>query len=215
MMGVIREEILTPHERRMTAYHEAGHALLAWILPEVDCVHKVTIVPRGRALGVTQMLPQEERLNMGERQLRSQLSVLLGGRAAEKIVFDEYTAGAESDIQRATGIARRMISSWGMSDVVGPAAFRSGEEHPFLGKEIHEQRQYSEATAHVIDQEIQKFLTDAQARATQLLTENRDKLDKLSEALLDKELLDSEEIAAVIGPAVPRKSAVIPKTAEM
>lgn len=210
MMGVIREEVLTPHERRMTAYHEAGHALLAWVLPDVDCVHKVTIVPRGRALGVTQFLPQDERLSMGERQLRSQLSVFLGGRAAEKIVFDEYTAGAESDIHRATAIARRMIAAWGMSEVVGPAAFRDGEEHPFLGKEIHEHRQFSEATAHVIDQEIQKFLVDAQNRAVQLLTENRDKLDKLSEALLDKELLDSEEIAAVIGPAVPRTSAVVP-----
>lgn len=210
MMGVVREEVLTPHERKICAYHEAGHALLAWILPDVDCVHKVTIVPRGRALGVTQMLPQDERLNMGERQLRSQLSVALGGRAAEKLVFDEYTAGAESDIQRATAIARRMIAYWGMSDVVGPTAFRDGEEHPFLGKEIHEHRQFSEATAHIIDQEIQKFLNEAQARAVTLLTENRDKLDKLTEALLDKELLDSAEIAAVIGPAVPRTSAVIP-----
>ena len=206
LMGVVREEVLNPHERRMTAYHEAGHALLAWILPEVDPVHKVTIVPRGRALGVTQFLPQDERMSIGERQLRSQLAVYLGGRAAEKLIFDEFTAGAEDDLRRATGIARRMIAYWGMSDVIGPAAFRDGEEHPFLGKEIHEHRQFSEATAHVIDQEIQKFLTTAQRQASSLLAENREKLDKLAEALLDKELIDTDEITNLIGPATPRSS---------
>jgi cell division protease FtsH len=210
IMGVKREEVLTFHERRMTAYHEAGHALLAWLLPDVDPVHKVTIVPRGRSLGVTHFLPQDERMSIGERKLKAQLIVYLGGRAAEKLTFDEFTAGAEDDLRRATAIARRMIAYWGMSDVIGPAAFRQGEEHPFLGKEIHEQRQFSEETAHVIDQEIQRFLTEAQTSATRMLEENRDKLTTLANALLEQELLDSEEIAKVIGPAVPRSSLADP-----
>ncbi|MBC7844354.1 MAG: ATP-dependent zinc metalloprotease FtsH, partial [Gemmatimonadaceae bacterium] len=151
LMGAKREEILTEHEKAMTAYHEAGHALIAWFLPDVDPVHKVTIIPRGRALGVTQLLPEEDRYHYGEKRMHAQMEMMLGGRAAEKLVFDEYSAGAEDDLKRATSLARRMVSHWGMSEKIGPVAFRQGEDHPFLGKELHEAREFSEETAHTID----------------------------------------------------------------
>lgn len=200
LMGVPREEVLNEKERRMTAYHEAGHALIAWMLPELDAVHKVTIVPRGRALGVTQLIPEEERYHYGETRLRSQLVMSLGGRAAEKLVFDEYSAGAENDLQQASSLARRMVSHWGMSEVIGPVAFRQGEEHPFLGKEMHEMRQFSEATAHVIDQEVQRFLNESARKAMAMLVEHRDKLEALTNALMTAEVMDREEIEKVLGP---------------
>lgn len=199
MMGAAREETLNEHEKEMTAYHESGHALLAWLLPDVDPVHKVTIVPRGRALGVTQLLPVEERYSVGEKLLHSQLVFAMGGRAAEKLVFDEYSAGAEGDIKQATHLARRMVAHWGMSESIGPVAFRQGEEHPFLGKEMHEMREFSEETARIIDQEVQRFLNEAADRATEMLIANRDKLDQLANALLEHEVLNSDEIATIIG----------------
>jgi len=199
LMGPIREEILNEHEREMTAYHEAGHALLAWLLPDTDPLHKVSIIPRGRALGVTQLLPDAERYNIGEKRLHSQLTFIMGGRAAEKLVFNEYSAGAEDDLNKATRTARRMVAHWGMSDVIGPVAFRQGEEHPFLGKEMHEHREFSEETAHAIDQEVQRFLTDASDQATRILTERRDDLDRLARDLLEKETLGHDEIMDLIG----------------
>ena len=205
LMGPKREEILNDHEKEMTAYHEAGHALLAWLLSDVDHVHKVTIIPRGRALGLTWLVPDEDRYNIGEARLHSQLAFMLGGRAAEKLVFDEYSAGAENDLQRATQTARRMVTRWGMSPAIGPVAFRDSEEHPFLGKEMHEQRDYSEDTARVIDAEVQRFLTQADRRAIEVLTQHRDKLDALTKALVEKESLDQDEIAAIIGVAVRRR----------
>jgi len=211
LMGPKREEVLNEREREMTAYHEAGHALLAWLLSDVDQVHKVTIIPRGRALGVTQLVPDEDRYNIGESRLHSQLAFMLGGRAAEKLVFNEYTAGAEDDLKRATQIARRMVSRWGMSNVIGPVAFRDGEEHPFLGKEMHEQREYSNETARIIDSEVQKFLVDADHRAVDVLTKHRDKLDALSKSLIEKESLDQEEIAEIIGIPAKRHASGTPK----
>lgn len=205
IMGAKREEILDDYEREMTAYHEAGHALIAWHTPEVDPVHKVTIVPRGRSLGVTEFLPDEERYHIGERRLHARLVTMLGGRAAEKLVFNEFSAGAEDDLKRASDLARRMIASLGMSEVIGPAAFRDSEEHPFLGKEIHEQRTYSEHTAQIIDQEIQRFLNAAQDSALQLLKKHRSDLDKVAEALLKSEILDREALTLLIGPPLPRK----------
>jgi cell division protease FtsH len=205
LMGPKREEVLGPKEREMTAYHEAGHALLAWLLSEVDSVHKVTVIPRGRALGVTQLMPDEDRYNIGEKRLHSQLAFMLGGRAAEKLIFNEYSAGAEDDLKRATQIARRMVTRWGMSVAIGPVAFRDGEEHPFLGKEMaSEHREYSDDTARVIDAEVQRFLIQADQRAVQILTENRDKLDALTTALVEKESLDIDEITAIIGPPASR-----------
>lgn len=199
LMGPKREEVLNQKERAMTAYHEAGHALVAWLIPDLDPVHKVTIVPRGRALGVTQLLADEERHHIGEQRLHSNLVLAMGGRAAEKLVFDEYSAGAENDIQQATDIARRMVAHWGMSETIGPVAFHQSEEHPFLGKEMHEMRQFSEETAHVIDQEMQRFVHEASLRATEILTEHRDKLEQIAQALLDREELDREEITAILG----------------
>jgi cell division protease FtsH len=202
LMGPKREEVLTAKEKSMTAYHESGHALLAWILPDTDRVHKVTIIPRGRALGVTQLLPEEDRMNIGESELHSRLIFMLGGRSAEKLVFDEYSAGAEDDLKRATQLARRMVTHWGMSERVGPVAFRGSEEHPFLGKEFHEQREYSEHSARVIDEEITRILNGAAERANELLAGNRDKLDLLAKALEEQEVLDEVEIEEIIGPSL-------------
>jgi cell division protease FtsH len=195
---------MNEQEKLMTAYHEAGHALLGWKLPEADPVHKITIVPRGRALGVTQFVPEEERSHMGQKRLEAMLAVALAGRAAEKLIYNEYSAGAENDIQRATQIARRMVGYWGMSDLIGPVAFRQGEEHPFLGKEIHEQRQYSEQTASLIDQEVQRILREAEQRALNLLRENREDLEKLSRSLLENEILNKEQMIELIGEPAPR-----------
>ena len=205
LMGAQREEVLSEHEKEMTAYHEAGHALLAWLYPELDPVHKVTIIPRGRALGVTQLVPEEERYNMGERRLHSHLAFAMGGRAAEKLVFNEYSAGAESDLKQATQTARRMVGHWGMSDRVGPVAFRQGEEHPFLGKEMHENREFSEETARIIDEEVQRFLREAERDAIEMLKQNRDKLDAIVHELMEKEAISKEEMTTIFGPRVPRE----------
>jgi cell division protease FtsH len=199
LLGPLREDILNEQEKEITAYHESGHALLAWLLPEVDLIHKVTIIPRGRSLGVTQLMPDEERYNAGEKRLHAQLAFILGGRAAERLLFEEYSAGAEDDLRQATQLARRMVAHWGMSEIIGPVAFRQGEEHPFLGKEIHEQRKFSEETAHVIDQEVQRFLTTAQERAVNLLSEHREDLDRLAHALLEHESLGQAELKALLG----------------
>ena len=206
MMGPKREEVLSHREREMTAYHEAGHALIAWLLPELDPVHKVTIVPRGRALGVTQLVPDEERYHMGERRLHSHLAMAMGGRAAEKMIFDEFSAGAESDIKQATSIARRMVAHWGMSEIIGPVAFQQSEEHPFLGKEIQETRQFSEETAHIIDQEVQRFVNDAAGRALQMLEHYRGPLKALADALLANEELTKDQVAEILGPRPERES---------
>ncbi|MBS0261903.1 MAG: ATP-dependent zinc metalloprotease FtsH [Planctomycetes bacterium] len=199
LMGPKREEVLNQKERAMTAYHEAGHALVAWLIPELDSVHKVTIVPRGRALGVTQLLADEERHHVGEQRLHSNLVLAMGGRAAEKLVFDEYSAGAENDIDQATNLARRMVAHWGMSEAIGPVAFHQSEEHPFLGKEMHEMRQFSEETAHVIDQEVQRFVHNASQRATEILSTHRDELDRISQALLKYEEIDREQLTEILG----------------
>jgi cell division protease FtsH len=204
LMGPRREEILNIHEKEMTAYHEAGHALLAWLSPEVDQLHKVTIIPRGRALGVTQLLPNEERYNIGEKRLHAQLAFMLGGRAAEKLVFNEYSAGAEDDLSRATSTARRMVARWGMSDVIGPTSFKDSEENPFLGKEYHSQRSHSEETTRIIDGEVQRFLTQADHRAMKTLQDHRAQLDGLAKALLEQESLELPQIVAIIGDPVPR-----------
>ncbi|WLD12320.1 ATP-dependent zinc metalloprotease FtsH [Planctellipticum variicoloris] len=212
LMGPEREDVLNEKEKEMTAYHEAGHALLAWLLSDVDSVHKVTIIPRGRALGVTQLLPAEDRYNIGEHRLHSQLAFMLGGRAAEKLVFNEYSAGASDDLKRATQLARSMVAKWGMSELIGPVAFRDSEEHPFLGKEIHEARQHSEETARQIDVEIQRFLREADVKATETLQAHRDKLDGLTKALIEKESLGEDEIRAIIGNQADRSASVPDKS---
>jgi cell division protease FtsH len=200
LMGSKRDDVLLGKEKSMTAYHESGHALLAWLLPTTDRVHKVSIIPRGRALGVTQLLPEEDKVNISEKELRVRLVFLLGGREAEKLVFNELSAGAEDDLNKATQIARRMITHWGMSERLGPVAFRDSEDHPFLGKEMAEPRRYSENTAQIIDEEILRLLNEASEIAQKTLSEQRDKLDKLSKALEESETLDEKDIEELIGP---------------
>jgi cell division protease FtsH len=207
LMGAKREEVLTGKEKSMCAYHEAGHALLVWLTQGSDRIHKVTIIPRGRALGVTQILPEEDRLNISESEIHARLAFLLGGRAAEKIEFHEFSAGAEDDLKQATNLARRMVTHWGMSERLGPVAFRSSEHHPFLGKDIAEPREFSENTAKLIDEEIVRILRAAADKAEQILTENHAKLLLLATALEREEVLDERQIAELIGPAAYRPAA--------
>lgn len=202
LMGAKREEVLQEDEKRKTAHHEAGHTVVAWLLPGADPVHKVTIIPRGRSLGATHMMPDEDRLSVSEGQLRDNLVVLLGGRAAELLVYDETTVGAENDLERATGLARRMVTHWGMSQRLGPVSYKLSEEDPFLGREIHQQRQFSEHTMELIDEEVAKLLHASAEQAAEILKEHRDKLDALADALLEDEELDDKEITDLIGPSV-------------
>ncbi len=203
LMGAAREDILADEEKLITAHHEAGHALLAWFTSGCDRVHKVTILPRGRALGVTQLVPEEERYNISQPDLQARLAMLLAGRAAEKIRFDQFSAGAENDLQEATRLARRMVTHWGMSDRLGPVAYHVGEDHPFLGREIAQhERQFSEHTAQVIDEEVAKILHTAEDRAKRTIQQHQDKLNALAESLLDRETLDEEEIRDILGPSV-------------
>jgi cell division protease FtsH len=213
LMGAKREEVLTGKEKSMTAYHESGHTLLAWLLPGSDRLHRVSIIPRGRSLGVTQLLPEEDRVNISESELRTRLLFLLGGRAAEKLIFDEYSAGAEDDLNKATQLARRMVTHWGMSERLGPVAFRDSEDHPFLGREMAEPRRFSEHTAQVIDEEVSRLLGDASDKATAMLTENRDKLEALSKRLEEAETLDEDDVEKVIGPPLYRPAATAAEAA--
>ncbi|MGD9722575.1 MAG: ATP-dependent zinc metalloprotease FtsH [Pirellulales bacterium] len=206
LMGPKREEVLSGKEKRVTAIHESGHALLAWIVPGADRVHKVTIIPRGRSLGVTQLLPEEDRLNISESELHGRLCFMLGGRAAEKIVFNENSAGAENDLMQATRLARRMVTAWGMSERLGPVAYRTSEEHPFLGKEIYEQREFSEHSAQLIDEEVSRILHAAADRAQKLLTQHRAELERMADALEQQEVLDEQEIEQLIGPSINKRA---------
>jgi cell division protease FtsH len=202
LMGPKREEVLQEKEKEKTAFHEAGHTLLAWTLPGAHRVHKVTIVPRGRSLGSTQTMPAEDRLSMSESELRDHLAVLLAGRAAEKLVFNETTVGAENDLERATGLARRMVMNWGMSEKLGPVSFKLADDDPFLGREMHQQQQFSEHTMELIDGEVSRILRESSDRAMRLLTDGRHLLEKLARKLLEKEELDESEIAEILGPSV-------------
>ncbi|MEX0867792.1 MAG: ATP-dependent zinc metalloprotease FtsH, partial [Pirellulales bacterium] len=205
LMGPKREEVLNEEEKEKTAYHEAGHALLAWLLPGNRKLHKVTVIPRGRALGVTQLLPDEDRLNLGQRDLDAYLAQILGGRSAEKLIYNELSAGAENDLQNATKVARRMVTHWGMSERLGPVSYQAGEDEPFLGKEFTEQRHFSDHTAQVIDEEVKRILLEAAERADQVLAANREKLVKLTEELISREELSDREVEEIIGPAVGRE----------
>jgi cell division protease FtsH len=210
LMGAKREDVLSPREKSMTAYHESGHTLLAWMVPGIDKVHKVSIIPRGRSLGTTQLMPEEDRLNISQSELSTRLLFLLGGRAAEKLIFEEYSAGAEDDLNKATHLARRMVTHWGMSERLGPVTFRDGEGHPFLGREMAEPRRFSEHTAQVIDEEVSRLLRDAADKAMALITEHRDKLDALAKRLEEIETLDEAEIESLIGASVNKKSSPEP-----
>ena len=189
-----RSMIISDAEKRVTAIHEAGHALLTVLLPHADPIHKVTIIPRGMALGLTQQLPADEKHNYSREYLSDQIAILLGGRIAEEITLDSLTTGAGNDLERATELARRMVCEWGMSDAMGPLTFGKKEEQIFLGREIAQHQDYSEDTAIKIDQEVKKFVTDNYQRATRLLSEQKDTLVKIADALLAREVLDAEQV---------------------
>jgi len=200
-----RSMIITDEEKRNTAFHEAGHTLVAKMLPGADPVHKVTIVPRGMALGLTQQLPIDEKHTYTSVNLTTNIAILMGGRAAEEIVLGVTTTGAGNDIERATELARKMVCEWGMSPIIGPLTYGKKEEQVFLGRDFSEQRNYSEATQIQIDAEVKRICDDGYARAKQILLDSRKALDSLAEALLEHETLDTEDIElAVKGGKVAR-----------
>ncbi len=199
LMGAERKSMLiSDEEKKSTAFHEAGHALVAKLTPGSDPVHKVTIIPRGRALGATTTLPIDEKHNYSKEYCDRMLIHLLGGRAAEKIVLNQLTTGAGNDIERATEVARKMVCEWGMSQRMGPITFGKKQEEIFLGREIAQHRDYSEKTAQIIDEEVKKIVEDAASTADQLIKENLDKLNALAKALLEREILDGNEIDEII-----------------
>jgi len=198
IMGIESEDVIKDEEKKLVAYHEAGHALVAKLCPGADPLQKVSIIPRGRALGATEQIPEEDRHNFSRTYLLGRIAVMLGGRAAETIVFDDVTSGAGDDLKSATQLARRMVCQWGMSDKVGPVTFRQGETHPFLGREISEPKDFSEETARIIDEEIRKMIREMEEKAGEILTSHRDKLDALAEGLLEQETLSREEIDQIL-----------------
>lgn len=200
IMGAERRSlIISDDEKRVTAYHEAGHVLVAKLIPHADPVHKVTIIPRGRALGVTSYLPIDERHNLSKEYLEALMAKAMGGRAAEEVVFGQITSGAYDDIKRATDIARKMVSELGMSEKIGPLNFGTGEEQIFLGREFSQHRYFSEQTAQEIDAEVRKLVESAHHLAVTLMRKHKDKLAELAEALLEKEILDNNEIDQILG----------------
>jgi cell division protease FtsH len=216
ILGAKREEPFSNEEKRRTAVHEAGHALCSWLVPSGDKLDRVSIIPRGRTGGVTLFQPDEDRVDRSASELTAKLVMAMGGRAADKLVFGEPLSGAIGDLKQATRIARLMVTQFGMSDRLGPVFYRQAEEHVFLGKEMHEPRDFSEGTAKVIDEEVQSILSEALRRATDLIQTHRDKLDRLTEALLVHEELDTEEVNKVFaGVPISELKKEPPKTAEM
>jgi len=199
MMGKERRSlIISDEEKRNTAFHEGGHTLVAKLIPNADPIHKVTIIPRGVAMGLTQQLPIDEKHNYSKEYLLDTLAILMGGRAAEELFLNSITTGAENDIDRATELARKMVCSWGMSERVGPLSFGKREEQIFLGRDLVQHKDYSEHTAIEIDDEIRKLVLESMDRAKALLQENKDRLLDLAQALLEKEVLDGAEIDQII-----------------
>jgi cell division protease FtsH len=199
LLGGARPSLVDPNDRRIVAYHESGHALVAWLTPAADPVHKVTIVPHGRALGVTEQLPGDDHFNYSVTYLMARLAVMLGGRTAEEIAIGDITTGAENDLIEATGLARRMVTRWGMGNL-GLVAFKSDDHQPFLGYDLSQGRGYSEATAAKIDQEVQRLLEERHEAVRQLLISAREKLDRLVKALLQEETVGQPMLAEILGP---------------
>jgi cell division protease FtsH len=198
LMGVERKSLLlSDEEKKNTAYHEAGHALVAALLPHSDPVHKVTIIPRGMALGLTMQLPTDDRHNYYKNYLDTQVAILMGGRIAEELFLHQMSTGAGNDIERATELARKMVCEWGMSDL-GPVTFGKKEEQIFLGREISQHRDYSEATAIQIDEEVRKMVSRGYATAKGILSENRETLIRIAKALIEREVLDASEIKMLV-----------------
>jgi cell division protease FtsH len=200
LLGTVRSGIMSKKEREVVAFHEAGHALVAHLTPGADPLRKVSIVPRGRALGVAIQTQEEDRYNVSKTYLEGRLATALGGRAAEIITFDEVTTGAESDLKQATAMARRMVGLWGMSEEVGPVYLGTGEEHVFLGREITQDRAFSDATATRLDHAVRDIVEASLERALTMIKANRDKLNALVVALMEKETLDATEVTNIFGP---------------
>jgi cell division protease FtsH len=198
-LGVAHPQLVDPKERRVVAYHEAGHAVVAWFTPAADPVQKVTIVPHGQALGITEQVPGEERHNFNHTYLKARLAVMLGGRTAEEIAIGDFTTGAENDLVEATRLARRMVTRWGMARL-GPVAFRADEQQPFLGYELSQGRDYSEATAAEIDAEVRRLVKEAHEDVRRRLTVARASLESLVEALLREETIELDELNRILGP---------------
>lgn len=198
LMGHVRDEAISDTEKKITAYHEAGHALVAWYLPGTDPVHKVSIIPRGLAMGVTQLLPEEDRHYYPKTYLMNRLSVMLAGRVAEKVIFGDVSSGSQNDLKEATNLAEKMVAQWGMSDKVGPVNLGRGEEHPFLGRELALPKRYSEEMAWLMDQEIRELITAAEKQAEDVLTAHRETLGAIADALVKEEVLEREDIERII-----------------
>ncbi len=194
-----RSRIISEKEKKITAYHEAGHALVAHFLPHTDPVHKISIIARGQAGGYTLKLPSEDKHMHTKTEYVEELSVLLGGFLTEKIIFGEVTTGATSDLRRATGIARRLITDFGMSDTLGPRTFGQKEEMIFLGREIHEQKDYSEKVAEQIDAEISNFISQASKKAEEIIRDQSVELEKIVELLMKQETIERDEFEVLIG----------------
>ena len=205
IMGTERRSMVIPeHERRNTAYHESGHAVVAKLLPKTDPVHKVTIIPRGRALGVTMQLPQEDRYSMDREHILQNIAVLFGGRIAEEIFMEQMTTGASNDFERATELARRMVTQWGMSDALGPMVYGENEGEVFLGRSITTHKNVSETTMQKVDAEIRRIVDQQYALARKLIEENRDKVEAMAKTLLEWETIDSDQINDIMEGRPPR-----------
>jgi cell division protease FtsH len=195
---------ISDEEKRVIAYHEAGHALVSHLIPECDPVHKISVVSRGMALGYTMALPEEDRYLMPRRKILGDLSYAMGGFAAEQLVFGDITTGSENDIERATKIARRMVTEYGMSRDLGPIAYGQKDELVFLGREIGEQRDYSDATAHSIDEEVRRIIEEAYQQAQRILEQHRETLDRIAHRLTEVETLEGQELQDLLNDAAPR-----------
>jgi cell division protease FtsH len=207
MMGAERRSmVMTEEEKRMTAFHEAGHAIVGMTVPEHDPVYKVTIIPRGRALGVTQFLPEQDRYSLSKRRLQSSIATLFGGRVAEELIFgaDAVTTGASNDIERATDLARNMVTKWGLSDKLGPLTYSEETGEVFLGRSVTQHKQVSDETAHAIDEEVRTVIEENYQRAKQILETNLDKLHAMSEALIKYETIDEEQLKDIMSGRTPK-----------
>jgi len=205
MMGLERKSIvLTEDQRRTTAYHESGHALVAKLIPGTDPVHKVTIIPRGQAMGLTMQLPDEDRYNYERQEILNNIAILMGGRIAEQVFLDQMTTGAGNDIERATEMSRKMVTEWGMSEKLGPLTYGEKDEEVFLGREVTQHKNISETTIQEIDAEVRAIIETQYKRARQLVEDNRDTLERMAQALLQWETLDANQINDIMAGQDPR-----------
>jgi cell division protease FtsH len=205
IMGAERRSLVMPEEeRRNTAYHESGHAIVARLLPKTDPVHKVTIIPRGRALGVTMQLPEKDRYSYDADYLKNTICVLFGGRIAEELFMNQMTTGASNDFKRATEMARRMVTEWGMSEALGPMVYGENEGEVFLGRTVTTHQNMSEETMKSVDQEVRRIIDEQYALARKLLEENRDKVEAMTKALLEWETIDADQIHDIMAGRPPR-----------